>query len=258
MSDAAVVEEEVEESWRDDLPEDIRGDKSIIEIKSVEDMAKSFINGQKMLGSRIPIPTDEDSIKEIYQKLGTPENVEGYEINLPKIDNVEFHDTDVSGFLEKAHELNLNSTQANALLEFDGQRQAAIAQDRIEHRNAAEASMKQEWGQAYDQNVTIALQAAKAFGDEDFTNFLNETGLGNHPEFIRFAYNIGKEMSEDKLTGEGNPSLIYTPSEAQEKINEILNDQDHPYHKKDRPGHKEAVQKMAGYFQHLSTSGTSG
>jgi len=248
----------IEPSWRDDLPEDIRGNKSIVEIGSVEDLAKMHINGQQMLGSRIPLPdkADEDGIKEIYSKLGTPENVDGYEVTIPQIENVQFSDNDVSGFLDVAHKSNLNSDQVNAVLEFDGQRQAAIAQGRIDHRNEAESTMKSEWGNAYSQNVTMALQAAEAFGGDGFKDFLNETGLGNHPEFIRFAYNVAKEMSEDDLVGGGDTSLALTPSDAKDRINEIMADPAHPYHDKTKPGHKEALEKMAGYYNHLNPQKT--
>jgi hypothetical protein len=36
------------------------------------------------------------------------------------------------------------------------------------------------------------------FGTEGFTKFVEENGLGNHPDVVRFLNAIGKAMSEDK------------------------------------------------------------
>lgn len=37
------------------------------------------------------------------------------------------------------------------------------------------------------------------FGSPELKQYLNETGLGNHPELVRIFANIGKAMSEDGL-----------------------------------------------------------
>jgi len=38
---------------------------------------------------------------------------------------------------------------------------------------------------------------------EGFKKLVNETGYGNHPEFVRFVEAIGKLMGEDKGLGQG-------------------------------------------------------
>lgn len=43
----------------------------------------------------------------------------------------------------------------------------------------------------------LSAKAIDRFGGEDFRTFLNETGLGNHPAMLKFAYQAGTAISED-------------------------------------------------------------
>ncbi len=54
------------------------------------------------------------------------------------------------------------------------------------------------------ENQQTAIKAITKFGTPELKNFLNDSGMGDHPELIRFCYNIGKAISEDVLVpGEG-------------------------------------------------------
>ncbi len=50
-----------------------------------------------------------------------------------------------------------------------------------------------------EENIAIANRAVIEFGDERLTNEIIEAGLGNHPAFVRFCYNVGKAMCEDRI-----------------------------------------------------------
>lgn len=54
-------------------------------------------------------------------------------------------------------------------------------------------------GVNYDSNLGIAKQAMEAYVSPAFKQFLDETGLGNHPEFIRSFLKVGKDIAESKL-----------------------------------------------------------
>jgi hypothetical protein len=43
----------------------------------------------------------------------------------------------------------------------------------------------------------VAAKALDRFGGEGFRKFLNDTGLGNHPDMVKFAYLAGSAISED-------------------------------------------------------------
>ncbi len=43
----------------------------------------------------------------------------------------------------------------------------------------------------------VAAKTLDRFGGDKFRSFLDETGLGNHPDMVRFAYLAGTAISED-------------------------------------------------------------
>jgi hypothetical protein len=45
----------------------------------------------------------------------------------------------------------------------------------------------------------VAKKALDAFGTAELRSLLNESGLGNHPEVIRFMFRAGKAISEDSM-----------------------------------------------------------
>ena len=52
-----------------------------------------------------------------------------------------------------------------------------------------------------------AQKALDTFASKEFREFLDSTGLGNHPEMVRAFAKVGKLMSEDSfVTGQGNGS----------------------------------------------------
>ena len=58
-------------------------------------------------------------------------------------------------------------------------------------------------GQNYDANVKVALKAIEKFGSPGLQAALNTYGLGNHPEFIRFAFKVGQVIKDDDIEAGG-------------------------------------------------------
>ena len=56
-------------------------------------------------------------------------------------------------------------------------------------------------GESFESNIEVAKSALNAFGTDPFKQLLQESGLGNHPEVIRFMYRAGKAISEDSYVG---------------------------------------------------------
>lgn len=54
-------------------------------------------------------------------------------------------------------------------------------------------------GDKYNENCAIALKAVKQFGTPEMREMLTNTGVGSHPEFVKFAHKIGSLISEDKF-----------------------------------------------------------
>ncbi|HBY9794575.1 TPA: peptidase [Klebsiella pneumoniae] len=113
-----------------------------------------------------------------------------------------------------ARELGLSNDQAQKLAGLWPQ-----LQEQMQNRQA------ESWGQQVEQwatdtkadkeiggdkltvSVGHAQKALDTFASKEFREFLDSTGLGNHPEMVRAFAKVGKLMSEDSfVTGQGNGS----------------------------------------------------
>jgi hypothetical protein len=56
-------------------------------------------------------------------------------------------------------------------------------------------------GAQFDANLQTARKAVTRFGSPELKAFLDESGLGNHPEIVRTFARIGKAIAEDSIAG---------------------------------------------------------
>lgn len=105
-----------------------------------------------------------------------------------------------------AKELGLTQSQAQKLADLalkrtesaQSQQAEMLAQARDEWAGQAKAD-KEFGGDAIEANLATARKALDTFGTPELKALLNESGLGNHPEVIRFFYRSGKAISEDRV-----------------------------------------------------------
>lgn len=107
-------------------------------------------------------------------------------------------------------ELNLSQGQAQKLADTFAAYRQAEAQELQDAFNADVQKWKQEaesdkeiGGSAFKENVGTAVKALDRFGTSELKSLLESTGLGNHPEVIRFMHRVGKTISEDKPISSG-------------------------------------------------------
>lgn len=58
---------------------------------------------------------------------------------------------------------------------------------------------KEFGGEKLGANLAVAKRALDTFGSPELTKLLDESGLGNHPEIIRYNFRVAQAISEDKL-----------------------------------------------------------
>lgn len=63
---------------------------------------------------------------------------------------------------------------------------------------------KEIGGDKLTASLSKAQQALETFGTPELKEYLNETGLGNHPELVKAFVKIGKAMSEDNMVSAAN------------------------------------------------------
>ena len=107
----------------------------------------------------------------------------------------------VDSYTELAKKYGLNQENATSLLkDAAGIMNKMDVETVTKQRNAwAEESRndKEFGGAALDANLAIAKKAVDAYGTPEIKEFLETTGLGNHPEVIRLFYRVGKTLTED-------------------------------------------------------------
>jgi len=242
------------EDWRTGMEPDVVNHPSMANFKNPGDLAKSWVNAQKLIGAdKIPVPGKDATPEEwglVYDRLGRPGNSEGYV--LPEVKMPEgFPEADpqlVGGFKAQCHELGILPGQAAKLYEWFQGTQAQSYTGMMTERQTgianAETALKNEWGKAYEPNLVKAQAVLKQFGDENISAMLENTGLGNDPNLIKFLANIGKNFGEDGLTGRAS-NFTKSPDEAKAEINSVLADKAGAYFNKENPEHNMMVKKMA-------------
>lgn len=116
-------------------------------------------------------------------------------------------DTDaLKDFEPVARELNLTNEQAQKLVDaypkiLAGvqQRQADAWQATTEQWAADVKADKEFGGDKLTGNLSAAQRALDQFGTPELKEYLNTTGLGNHPDLVKTFIKIGKAMSEDGM-----------------------------------------------------------
>jgi hypothetical protein len=144
---------------------------------------------------------DKDGTQADDQKAqGAPEK---YEFKAPE--GREFDAELIANFSEVAKELNLSQEVAQKVLDKMGpaveQRQLQqIEQVRSQWADASRND-KEFGGEKLSENLAVAKKALDQFGTPELRTLLNTSGLGNHPDVIRFMYRAGKAISEDRYVG---------------------------------------------------------
>jgi hypothetical protein len=160
-----------------------------------------------------PAETDEQKAErvaaeaaEAAKNAGAPEKYEPF--TPPEGGNLD--PAVMDQFAEAARALNLPQDKAQQLINTMAPVIAARQAEQVEAVRAEWGTQstadKEFGGDKLPENLAVATKAMTAFGTPELTKLLNDTGLGNHPEVIRFMYRTGKAMSEDKVITGGVPA----------------------------------------------------
>jgi len=247
-SDGAVTESG---DWRTSLPEEIRSHASLDSIEDVDALAKSYVHAQSMIGAdKIVVPgkwATDDDWSAVYDKLGRPADADGYELELAEPPDGAQQDGEMlNWFRATAHANGLTPRQAQGLLaeytQFtQGRQESATGADEEQQANA-EQELRREWGEAYDNRISVAKDVLKQFGSNELADTATTSGntlFGNDPNVIRMLHKVGsyinERVSEDGLLGSKTTGMM-APDEAQAKLRE-LTAEGSPYWNKKAPEH---------------------
>ena len=256
----------VSDDWRSNIPEDIRGHKSLDTINDVGALAKSFINAQSMIGrEQVPIPgkyATDDDWKAVDARLGRPETPAGYELENNIAEGMTDMPEMLDGFRAAAHEVGLRPGQAQGLLNWYNEQmggQVEVDSGQVDQiRENATMELKREYGPAFDDRISNASAVLQEFGQADLADvqLADGSALGDHPEMVRMMVNVSQFISgkigEDTLEGMKSSGAM-TPNDIEARIGEVIGKPgEGPYWERRHPGH-EAAKAEVTRLMHMKT-----
>lgn len=235
------------------IPEDIRQHPSLSPIKDVENLARSYVNAQRLIGAdKIPMPvnpTDED-LDRIYGKLGRPETPDQYGISA---DGNIITEERATEYADIAHKLRLTPDQAKGVLDYyrsvAENDMTTMANTNAQAMEQSAAALQAEWGDNYDAKMQSAQKVVDQFGAGNIMEMqlADGTKVGNHPDVIRAFAKIAdfrQTVTSEDTVSEGTSSMGMSAQQAGNEIQAIMGDSSHAYWDKRNPQHQQAVERM--------------
>jgi hypothetical protein len=163
----------------------------------------------------------------IPEILGAPEG--DYEVKAPE--GKDFDKEAFDAVAPALKELNLSNKGAQAIVDVYADKLLPLIEQRVtkqieERSQLATAEYRKQWlddakadpeigGAKWDESLAISAKAMDAAGlkaSDPFRTLLNDSGLGNHPDMVRFLRRVGEMIGEHKFEkGEATASTDNRP-----------------------------------------------
>lgn len=112
-----------------------------------------------------------------------------------------------AAYLEKieaiARQRGLSQEDAQSLLQSTEQELAAQVDRQAQTWLEQTKADPEIGGNNFNESVAVTQRFINAFASPALKEELNRTGRGNHPEFVRFFYKVGKHFQDDKAVFPG-------------------------------------------------------
>ena len=186
----------------DDSKTDTDADEKVENLEDEQSLAQELTGNE----DKDDDSKDEDSDADESEKDHAPDTYEDF--SLPE--GFEPNSDTIGEFKELAKELDLSQETAQKLIAMQIKvqtqfQEAQIAEwDKVQKKWEDSARNDKEYGgKSFETNLGFAKTALDKFASDEFRETLEETGMGNHPELIRFLVNIGKGIGEDDVMKDG-------------------------------------------------------
>lgn len=236
------------------IPEELRDHPSLSPIKDVENLARSYVNAQRLIGAdKVPLPVNptEEDLDNIYGKLGRPETAEGYQI---AVDGNVVTEEVAQSYADIAHKLRLTPDQATGIMDYyrsmASQASEITAEAETQQRSQTEMALRKEWGDDFDARIEDAGKIAQQFGGGELLEMqlADGTKVGNHPDFIKAFAKMAEfrqSVTSEDTVSDAPTSSMMTRQSAQQEIDAIMNDKSHAYwDRKNVIGRQQAIERV--------------
>lgn len=247
--------------WTPFIP---KGSEKVFESykgKPISDVLKSFADAQSLIGGSIRLPkadaSPEDKAKalgDIYNKLGRPETPDKYDLgDMPALpESLAWDEKKLADFKAYAHKQGFTNDQTKAALQFYSEQMSGVVPDNTKVAAESKQALVEHYGneQMFSRNLNFAQKTVKEYGDADFIKWLDESGMGNNPNFIKYNAKIGRELIEHGAVDAASEMDAMTAADAQAAINKMQNDKTDLYWAKPgTPGKAERVKEVSDWYK---------
>lgn len=243
------------------IPEAYKADESIQNIlkteNPTEEFFKSYVNAQKLIGSRLQVPgegaTDADWQK-FYRTSGAPEDPAKYEMNAVKLEGPDgelatfIHSNRPKAFMDKIAEAGVKwgltqrqmqgmlEDHDKALIEFDKQSltqaQSTTAQQNTDFETMAKGAFGTQWEKSLERGKQFLEANVSQADREDLKGLDNKALILMAKALNNF---IPKYTKEDTLNNRHLSTM--TPDNAKDEARKLMShpafsDVMHPEHEK--------------------------
>ena len=194
-----------------------------LEGKDANEVGKYIKELQSFAGKKGDIPKSDASQEEwdaFYNKLGRPENVDGYDFTIgdefTKVvgeESVPFFENTVEEFKKEIFKIGASADQAENLVDwYLGFVANSIEEDNKaveENMQAMETELRKEWGDSYDgmMNGIEVMLEANGMPKENI-EFAKEAGLLKDPSFAITLGRIATKFGDDPEIGHHQTSTM--------------------------------------------------
>lgn len=246
--------------WYATLAPEYQTNPYVAQSKDINSFVKSAIDTKSLVGANvIKLPGEKATDAEradFYTKLGRPAEPTAYTPTVaPKSEGLV--DPNVLTFMQgELHRLGLSEAQGKGVLDaylgqvnsgYDIQQAQADAT-----KQQGIATLKQEWGPKFDNNVKTAQLTVTQYGSPELMQKIDQAGLGNDVDFIKLMHSLGvKLLDDDAIGGENGGQFAETSMAAQQEIERVKMDKDfqEALNSATHAGHKAAVDKWLSLHQ---------
>ncbi len=170
-------------------------------VKPTEPAAAPSVDTQ---AAAVTAPASEET--KVSDSGKQPEAPVAYELKLPEGSPLDKAKVDEIVAFAKEHKISPEVAQkilerdSNAIANYEKAQSEAFSQQSKKWVDQIQSD-KEMGGVEFKNSVEIAHRVMKRFGSPEFGQELERSGLGNHPELLRLAYRVGKELKimDDKF-----------------------------------------------------------
>lgn len=249
------------------IPDAFKSEKVFEGVKSLDDVFKLALEGQRMIGRGIFLPDDKDpenvreeKLSKVFAKLGRPEKADQYSTKTETLlpEGYEWDKELIKEAQQTAHKHGFSDKQFTAMLDFWAKFLHKNSVDPAVQAREAQKVLMDKWGEnGYELKMNEAYAAARLVGGKEFVEWLESpkpVGYrpGNDPLLAEFLAKLGRDLREEGVVDDSIVQGVKSPQDYEKEAKEIIADPKDPYNNPRDPRHRERVAHVTKLFE-LST-----